>query len=115
MQAFICILDRLALSCFFLNLNESVLGFETILGLIRSPSEIIARGFGEFLVFRGLALLAGVPVWFLTQKLRSPNLGIASSAFATVLLVVLALIGLHHPDLPLENIGLRGTLSDNAL
>ncbi len=113
MQAFICILDRLALSCFFLNLNESVLGFETILGLIRSPSEIIARGFGEFLVFWGLTLLAGVPVW-LTQKLISPNLGIVSSAFATVLLVVLALIGLHHPDLPLENIGLRGTLSDNA-
>lgn len=96
-----------------MNVYEAALGFESILGLFRSPSEIIARGFGEFLVFWFLALAVGSLVLFCRRKSTSRNRGIASSVVATFLFVVVALAGVHHPDLPLEHVALRGTLTEN--
>lgn len=95
------------------NVYQSILGFESIFGLFCSPSEVIARGFGEFLVFWSLALLIGSSVLFVRRKSKSRNRGVTSSVFATFLGIVTTLVGVHHPRHPVEHVALRGTLAEN--
>ena len=101
------------LAVVLMNVYQSILGFESIFGLFRSPSEVFARGFGEFLVFWSLALLLGTLVLLVRRKSTNRNRGIASSVFATFLGMVTALVGIHHPHSPMEHVALRGTLAGN--